>query len=113
VRRAEPDCSNEAERNTELQQAIATMIIGNDDKSYLSHSIQHKHRSKLNHADMCEEDNGPDEIAPDTTIRERALCSFIYVENFNKTVSIIYEFKQYDIKFSETASDNSGSAMHL
>ncbi|KAI6176312.1 hypothetical protein M3Y97_00784500 [Aphelenchoides bicaudatus] len=87
VRRAEPDCTSEAENNVELQKAVASMVIGNDDKSYLTRSIaqQHKHRAKLGHDKMCEEENEQEEISPDMTIKERALCSFVYVENYNKT----------------------------
>lgn len=85
MRRAEVDCSNEAENNAELQKSISSMIIGNDDKSYFT---QHRHRSKINHekSALCEEDNGPDEILPDSPIKDRALCTFVYIENVNEKV---------------------------
>lgn len=58
-----------------------------DDDSYLTPSVtQHQNGHKLNHAGLCEEDDGPDNISPDTTIEERALCAFYYTENHNKTV---------------------------
>ncbi|KAI6214505.1 hypothetical protein M3Y94_00276400 [Aphelenchoides besseyi] len=86
VRRAEPDCSNEAETNADLQQAIGKMITGNDAKGYLMRTQVPKITNDMiiDKSPFCDEEEAISDISPDTPIRDRALCAFQYVENYNK-----------------------------
>jgi hypothetical protein len=79
------DCSNLAQNNVEIQQAISSMIIGNDDKSYLTKFTQHKHRPKneVETSGLCNENSGNEDVSPDTPLQYKALCGFHYIENVN------------------------------
>ncbi|CAD5227220.1 unnamed protein product [Bursaphelenchus xylophilus] len=82
IRRMESDCSNEAKLNPELQEAITRMITGNDAKGYLMKTPHLSFVKPEINKDMCEEEKDED-ISPDMPIRDRAVCGFQYVENFD------------------------------
>lgn len=90
IRRTQPDCSSQVDLNPELQEAITKMITGNEAKGYLMKTPVAGNSNlggKLDKA-MCEgqEDEAADDISPDTPIRDRAVCAFQYVENFDPKV---------------------------
>ncbi|CAD5220484.1 unnamed protein product [Bursaphelenchus okinawaensis] len=84
VRRLDSDCSNKAKLSPELHEAISKMITGNEANSYLMKTphISIMRTENNNIEDMCKEEKAED-ISPDMPIRDRAVCGFQYVENFD------------------------------
>ncbi|KAH7696109.1 Protein C44B12.6 [Aphelenchoides avenae] len=84
MRRTLPSCEQRVTGDPELQQAVVSMFTGSSDGSYILQSspdVPFGASVSASTASLCTDDLEPVDISPDMPLKDRALCSYVHVDN--------------------------------